>query len=351
MTSYDDILIRADEIHKIDGGSFARIYPLFPELEKPSVRRLLYDFKKRQGLATDPDYQLPAATPIIEGARQPEIDEEEVWRRAIAVSRRTLTADELVGSIYFDYGTIGLVFLADLHLGSSGTDYERVDADIDLIMGTPGMYVVGVGDMLDNYIVGKLQSLRIDQTPFKVGEEWALVRYVLRRIAPKLVATVAGNHDNWTYSLAGIDYFKDVHDQIVGSHMLYDRNELRLNVTVGAAEFPTIIRHKWRGNSEHNPTHGMEKSAKLDGSFYARLFIGGHTHASGLIREFNNRGRTSIAGLCGSYKRVDGYAKTNGFYSPNEAAAITVILGEDGAMMGTSNLNAASQYLKALYRR
>ncbi len=348
---YDDrLLAHAATIHAAEGGSYARIYPLFPEMKEASVRRLLHDYRKRAGrVFDDVDLRLPAPAPSITSVPDDDIDEEEVWARAVALSRRRLDRAGQIGRLTFNYGPIALVFMADLHLGSDGTDYERIEREIDIIDNTPGMYAVGVGDWLDNFIVGKLTMIRIDGTPFRVSEEWALVRHALRRLAPKLVASVAGNHDNWTHAVAGIDYLREVHQEIVGRHILYGHDELCFEVLVGDALFPIKARHKWRGNSALNPTQGIERDAKMDGSYFFKVGVGAHTHASGVAREFNNRGQTALACLCGAYKREDDYAIASGFPRPNDGTAVAVILNDDGTMFGTSSLAAAADYMRVMW--
>lgn len=343
-------MVQALDLWQRSGGKFDTVYPLFPDMSPTSVRRKIYGFRDRLARQADPHYLPPAAVPVIEGALDTleGIDEEAVWQRAIEMSRRRLALLGREGRLLFDYGPVGLAFLADLHLGGEGVDYERIDREIDLILQTPGLYVVSVGDLLDNFIVGKLLALRVDQTPFRISEEWALVRRVLRKLAPRLVASVAGNHDNWTGMLAGVDYFREVTEQIVGRHILYDRHELRFTVQVGEAAVPFKARHKWRGASIYNPTHATEREAKFDGSYYWRVGVAAHTHASGVVREFNNRGRTGLACLCGSYKVDDEYAAASGFTAPNGATAVVVVVDEDGDFWGTSNLRAAAKYLAAV---
>ncbi len=343
-------MVEALDLWQRSGGRFDNVYSLFPDMPPASVRRKVYGFRDRLAREADPKYLPPAAVPIIEGAlaQLETIDEEAVWQRAVELSRQRLAASRREGRLVFDYGTVGLAFLADLHLGGEGVDYQRIDREIDLILATPGLYVVAVGDLLDNFIIGKLLSLRIDQTPFRISEEWALVRRVLRRLAPRLVASVAGNHDNWTGLLGGVDYFRDVTEQIVGRHILYDRHELRFTVQVGDAAVPFKARHKWRGASIYNPTHATEREAKFDGSYYWRVGVAAHTHDSGVVREFNNRGQTGMACLCGSYKVDDEYALASGFTAPNGATAVVVVVDEDGDFWGTSNLRAATKYLAAV---
>lgn len=330
----------------LNDGNFTNVYPLFPNMPQPSVRRLVYEHRKAIGIAQGTNYKEPPPTPVLTyDDEAPTIDGREVWRRAAQLAERQLTRRRPPVAA-FDYGPVCIVSTADWHLGSDGTDYARLEKELNIIADTPGMYVGFVGDALDNFIIGKLLSLRM-HTSFKVTEEWAMVRYALGIIGPKLLYAVGGNHDAWTAGAAGIDYLADVVRAFAA--VPYDANELTLEVQVGGASYMLRARHKWRLTSMLNPTHGIEQASRFDKGRGFDVGIGAHTHASGLSREFNNGGRTGIAQLCGAYKREDEFAKRQGFAQPNEATAVATIFTEAG-MWGTSNLQLAADYMTALYK-
>lgn len=282
-------------------------------------------------------------------ANEPDIDEEAVWEAAKRSYTREHERQERGAQqqIQFDHGPVCLVFMADLHCGGTGVDYGRIDADCDLILNTPGMYVGLVGDLLDNFIVGKLLALQKDRK-FTVSEEWVLVRRVVSKLAPKLLFSVGGNHDAWTYMLSGVDYFREVQASIK-HNVLYASDDLLVSVAVGTAVYRLRARHKWRGNSMYNPTHAIERAAKFDGGRPFDVGIGAHTHVSGVSRYFNNGGKTGLAVQCGSYKRYDEYATRLGFPAPNEAAAMSVILDSDGSMVAATTLQSAARFMVGVY--
>lgn len=206
------------------------------------------------------------------------------------------------------------------------------------------MWLVTDGDMLDNFLFAKMMNARF-KSRISIDEEWALVRKYLKIVAPKLLVSVSGNHDNWTMAITGIDYFKEVLKQI-SPDTIYDTDDLTFRLDVGKAKTAIRVRHKWNGTSIYNFTHGIERAAKFDGGF--QVGVGAHIHASGLVRTFDINGLTGMAVLCGSYKRYDPYARTNGFYKPNSSTAMTVIFDESGAMVGVDRLDVAARMIKAL---
>lgn len=275
------------------------------------------------------------------------MDENAVYRRACEDWQKTarLATRRLHQTIKFAGGPIALVFAADLHLGNAGVDYERCFGEAELIAATPGMYPVLLGDPLDNFIISKLMHVRFDSS-VPVAAEWALVKRYIRIVAPKLLASVGGNHEGWFKILTGVDYFQDVLAQIAPG-AIYDSDDALITLTVGRAEFPIRLRHKWNGMSIWNLTHGIERAAKFDNDFICG--VGAHTHASGLARQFNCNGRTGLAVLCGSYKAVDPHARERGYAKPNGSTAVTVIFDESGAMVGIDRLDYAVQLMRRLY--
>jgi hypothetical protein len=147
--------------------------------------------------------------------------------------------------------------------------------------------------------------------------------------------------------LTGISYFEQVLVDMV-PHVIYDRDDVVVTATVGGWEVPLRIRHKWRGSSIYNPTHGIERAAKWDHDFLVGM--GAHTHESGLTRSFNVDGTTGIAMLAGTYKRLDAYARRQGFPKPNASTSVAVVIDEERkSLTGFDNLEACADYMQELY--
>ena len=280
-------------------------------------------------------------------ARHYQRDTDEVLKEALKEWDRTQRREDKRAKqvIEFDRGPIGLALMADLHFGSPGTDYGRVFADAELIAKTEGMYAGTVGDLVDNFILAKLAHARRDNR-LLIEDEWTLVKKFMSLIGPKLLLAVGGNHDYWTRLAAGIDFFTEILNGI-NPDALYDEDDSRVTIKIGAVSWPGRIRHKWRGASIYNETHGIERAGKWDHDFV--WGVGAHTHVSGLARQFNNSGENGLALLCGAYKRVDKYARSHGFVKANQSAAVAIIFDErNGSMQGFNDLNLAARILTAL---
>lgn len=342
------IYLLRKQLEKESEISWVRVYEEFPEIPRNDIRKIFWrERKKREGITQNspPSVTVQGVRPTYE-----ELNEDDIWEQAVRKSRRVrkLNGQRANQRIEFSHGPICLVFLADLHLGDTGVDYERLDDDIDTIVNTPGMYVCLVGDAMNNFIVGRLKDIRMG-AEFSISEEWVMVKRVLARLAPKMILSVAGNHDLWTFALTTVDYLKDVHAR-VNPDILYSKFDNTVTLGIGEEAHVLRARHKWKGYSQYNATHGVEWAAKFDKGRHFDIGIAAHTHVSGLYRQFNNGGKTGHAIVCGSYKFYDTYSVKLGFPQANEAAAVALIIDENGsAVFGTNNLDSAASYMRAMY--
>lgn len=281
-----------------------------------------------------------------------EVDDSVAWQRALLASqrrRKTERQRNAYQGLKFKGGTVCIVTFADMHAGSTGVDYQRIKDEIELVGAAPATYIGINGDVVDNYIIGNLAKLNMHEQ-ITIKEQWAIARHILRLTGPRLLFSLSGNHDEWTRTLSGVDYFREVVASI-HPNILYDIHEMKLKVQVGEAAHYWRVRHKWRGSSIYNDTHAIERAAKFDKGRYFDVGIAAHTHRSGVCREFNNGGRTGLAILCGAFKEFDSYADVLGVPQPNGATGVAVIMDDKGNRFGTSNLELACDYMKTIHRK
>lgn len=275
------------------------------------------------------------------------LDEEAVFAKALHSFTDTATyaARQADQTITVDFSPLCMVYTADHHFGNPGTDVGRIFAEADIINAMPQTLLATIGDLFDNFILEKMRSVRFDTT-MSLQEEFILGKRYLQRIADKWRLAVDGNHDLWTAMLTGINWQREVARDIAPL-LLHDSYDCRVNLCVQGVAFPGRIRHNWRGRSELNDTHGIEKAARFDQDFI--WGVGAHTHRSGLVRAFNAAGGNGMAGLCGSYKRYDTYARQNGYPKANDSTAIAIIFDADtNSMTGFNNLDMAARVMHSL---
>lgn len=243
-----------------------------------------------------------------------------------------------IPQIFLPSKPFALVFLSDLHIGSAGVDYKQARLDAETVKNTPNMYAVFHGDGIDNWIIPKMAGLQRGQLiPF--DREIALFKAWLHTLDDKLVAVVAGNHDNWTTRMSGIDWLQG----ITPPKALYHSQEIIFDVNFGNQTLRLCVRHKWRGTSIHNPTHGIERASK---DIDADIYVGGHTHIGTLFRGFMVRSKYRIAVLTGTYKLHDSYAQELNVPECVHPGSGAVIVDTDGTMTWTQNVQEAARYVE-----
>ena len=238
-----------------------------------------------------------------------------------------------------------IALVADVHLGSPGTNIERVYEEQDLINNTPGAYTFLLGDIADSFLVGRLKDINITHD-VTIPEEWYLVEDYFSRWK-NLVGVVGGNHDAWSRSLVGMD----LHRKLLADGMiLYDTDDMRVTVNVGPYPIRFRMRHQFLGRSQYNVTHAAEKSVRFDDP-WPDILVSGHTHTGALARELSHAGQRKIAIQLGSYKAFDDFAVRLGFPQTDNSTAAAVIVMPDGSYFATGSLRAACQYMRTVYGR
>ena len=168
--------------------------------------------------------------------------------------------------------------------------------------------------------------------------EWFVPEVADRQTYPEWLATG---------KKACIDYAREKTAQAAPA-TIYDRDDARITIEVAGVRWPGRIRHKWLGKSIYNATHGIERAARFDQDFV--WGVGAHDHRAGVARGFKMRGRSCLAVMCGTYKRIDGYARRGGYPMANESTAITTVFDPDSeSMTGFESLEFASEFMSRMY--
>jgi hypothetical protein len=248
-------------------------------------------------------------------------------------------------NIRFDSGPVMIAFVGDQHIGNAGTDIKRVFREQKTIMQTPRAYAWLMGDVVDNFVVGRLKDQNMKPAA-PIWEQWQLAEEYLDRWQDRIVAFVGGNHGAWTMSQTQIDYRRDV----CPDGVLFDGDDVQATLQVGSADYDIWARHKWKGNSIYNQTHGQERAARFNDPNHD-LYVGAHTHEGALYREMIHEGQRKAAVQIGAYKVHDDYARSQGFPPSDMSTACAVIFHDDGSMHGMADLDAAKRYMKAVYGR
>lgn len=234
-------------------------------------------------------------------------------------------------------------WISDLHLGGN-TDYGAIRHDARVVRDTPRMWADFHGDATDNWVIAKLQSQQLGQQ-LNHDEEWLLFMDWLDIIGGKLGVVVSGNHDLWGLLTAAIDRVRDT-ALARKLRILYDRHEVKYVLRHGENAHRIKLRHKWRGASIFNVTHGIETSWERGGDDFD-VGVGGHTHLGTVCRPFFRHGKIRHAILTGTYSLGDYGAEIGAAPTVGSGSGATIFM-PDGTMQFFEDLGMAAAFLRYL---
>lgn len=91
-------------------------------------------------------------------------------------------------------GWFGIAGPGDPHLNNPGTRLRRAFREAEIIRDTPGLYSIAIGDYLDNFIIGRLERARREDTVSHT-QAWRIQSHYFEVIGGKILGGVFGNHD------------------------------------------------------------------------------------------------------------------------------------------------------------
>lgn len=104
---------------------------------------------------------------------------------------------------HLDFDEIEIVCLNDLHIGSKNFDKKLLQSYIDYIKSKNNVYVIVVGDYIDNPIKSSKSFEHGAESPQKEFE--TAIKMLSEIPTSRWLAFVTGNHSTRTWREAGID--------------------------------------------------------------------------------------------------------------------------------------------------
>lgn len=207
------------------------------------------------------------------------------WRELLDLAQRTQAANAAVEDsqefcqLHIDSDEpIAVMYSGDWHLGGR-VDYDSWAADIEFVLNTDGLYLVDLGDDIDN-----MRSFR-DLSAVLSGslspkQQVVLLTGLIDELTAKekLLAKVSGNHDE--------EFDERLFGQSIQGYLLRNmraprfRNRGLLKLTVGTTTYTNLLFHKSRFSSFMRAAHGNYREYTMH--FPADVVAGAHTHAPGV---------------------------------------------------------------------
>ena len=237
--------------------------------------------------------------------------------------------------------TIEIHPMADLHIGDAHCDYKSVIERIEYIKNTPNAYVILDGDLMDTAIASSVgDTYGATLSPMEQLKECVKLFEPIRN---KILAVLAGNHENRVYRTDGIDITQLMCSQL-GLQDRYSPTTALLFVRFGEGNKST--HHGRRQLYTIYVTHGAGGGRKEGGKVNrladlacivdADCYIMGHTHLPVIMKESFYR----VSGANSSVALVDklfvntaaslnygGYGDAAGFKPASKQAPVIYLNG------------------------
>lgn len=288
--------------------------------------------------------------PIITGAKPNDfvITPEAAWNKLEIANEKSKAFEALRSNqqIEFPNEPMGLVILSDQHIGGSGADTQRMKYDAQVVANTPNMHAVLTGDAINNFIVSKLNHARA-MDALRVDEQWQALKHYLGFFLDsngksKIVASLSGNHEQWTTKIAGFDMLRG----LMPEHVLYDTDEINTKIKVGGFDSSWLFRHKTRYNSLYNVLHGAKQTVRMNNSDAPDVIVAAHIHRGAVYEQFYHNGQKKLGLLTGTYKVTDPYSRESGFGGGGKGNCLTVVITPDGQMQPFDDVKLAADFLE-----
>lgn len=239
--------------------------------------------------------------------------------------------------------------LGDPHLDSPGTDLDLWEHWCSFLDSENGVYGLPLGDWLDNWprFLGFLYGTAETPAP----EAWILFEGYLERYGHHFIASVSGNHDDWS------GYTDLLGHMMAQKGVLHRQNSLRVGLRTPSGREITIgLRHRFMGNSQWNPAHAVMKAAQM--GWRDTILVGGDKHISGdgLVR-CPDTGKLTWAYQVAAFKVRDDYGDQLGLMDKHVSPAVAFVIDprrkdtDPQLVTPFHDPEAALAYLEAIRRR
>ena len=228
--------------------------------------------------------------------------------------------------IHAPYRCIVYKPMADIHIGSLGTDYDTLTDFTDGLVGCPWLYSSLTGDDTDNFSRFKnLMPVLHQGMPPDVQD--AFLADWVSEIAHKMLFATWGNHAEFEEKDTGRNTVK----KVLSHRLVYFDGIGVANLKLGEQTYKVAVTHKTRFHSSFNKTHGLKQLARRDIPD-ADIYIAGDKHDPAYEVSFE-RGREQVFILLGTLKRKDTFGERYfSFYAAQRDAAVVLFRDEHRAV-------------------
>jgi DNA-binding Lrp family transcriptional regulator len=220
------------------------------------------------------------------------------WRRLLEVAqinqqvKKDLSDTQTSAEVSIDTDEPIIVTLqGDWHLGHGAVQYDKWARDIETIIGTPGVFMVDLGDSYNNMRSFKTLAAVLSQV-LPPDVQAAMFKSIVDELTSKnkLLAKVDGNHD--------AEFDERIFGEQLQSYLMANMKAPRfpnrglLTLRVGRESWKLLLYHKSRFRSILNPVHGAIREYQMD--YPADVVAGAHDHVPAASILYSNMRAASV---------------------------------------------------------
>lgn len=200
---------------------------------------------------------------------------------------------------------VPVLFIADWHVGSWGTDYDAIDAATEEIERL-GLKVAVLGDMLQMSI-NMRSVLEVMDNLLTPREQMRWMQQWLERMAPHILWVTWDNHTIMREEkVTGYSWYAEM----VKDKVVYSSGINHVDIMVGGADFETYkiaSSHRFRGRSMYNALHGQQQYMRLEG-VDRELCVAGDSHRPAVSTYYDGPVKRAALNV-GTAQTNSGYAR------------------------------------------
>lgn len=247
-------------------------------------------------------------------------------RKKIEVDTKYEMATTPPDKIEVDLGEDGspiILFLSDVHFGSSATDMKKIEETVKFIEDHPSARVIILGDEVDGQNPKHVTTTERQRLFDFQNQIDGFQAEVLDKIAEKTVAAVGyyRGHPGWVYVLSGADPWRMMYDKYdIEADMMEQfgvdkekadlhripmvQNMSQINFNYAGHKIRSKAAHYYSGNGRADSIHSVREEWILKkGDKKVDIVAGGHYHQTSVaIENYPGSPVPAILFQCGTFK-------------------------------------------------
>jgi hypothetical protein len=309
--------VQAGFDHGITEATVRRIIARYKALDAP--QEVVYLDKKVGG------FNWRDSIPLIKSLQK--------FRKDASWSQQTATIRVGDGT-----GPIGLMMLADTHIGAMGTDYDLFVTLTDIIVNTPNLFFALIGDEVEWAV--RLRSVaEICAQVLDPQQQQEFLKSWLEEVRSKMLFATWSNHST------------DRSEQAIGTcpikNILADKVPFfsgigHAFVQVGTEQYNIAASHRFKGVTQTDCTAGCKRYLRVEWT-EGEIAIQGDCHRSG-VSIYNEGNRNLIAMSAGTLNIHSGFAARNFSIYTSSAFPVLALYPDEHVAIPYYNIDT---YLKA----